>query len=399
MYLISSILLVCLVASASSRLSNETKPIEVVIRQLFDRVSSYQVVKEKHATPPFGWYEKLGLFKSDIRFNFFGTPFSRGIRVNSAVEDNNMFNTGWIVVALLESGLYGRGAPQYSPEKLELALNAIDSFRDLNEHSPTSLIRTFWQQELNESSQTWTQQPTNIINLVRLLDKPVDVVIKLLKLVHLNKLVPVLDHLKQLIEESTHVFSIPADLDDTYLNLGIGALLKRLKTTYSSSYQSWIVRNKNMSGLVERTMAYTYDPFDLSDLNKNTIDPRSYFCMHQFLHKVKASSSKLSLFTTWVQNLDEQRVLKEKGVSMPFNVNNVDITVAANVIYGITAAALSNLNDFDQWFLNSTELQQAYLNSTHYLSWSIISNFSSRPELGNFVCQYFNFRLFYLFKL
>lgn len=42
--------------------------------------------------------------------------------------------------------------------------------------------------------------------------------------------------------------------------------------------------------------------------------------------------------------------LSDKGVAMPFFVNNVDVTVAANTVNGLTSALLSGLfkpTDFD----------------------------------------------------
>lgn len=35
--------------------------------------------------------------------------------------------------------------------------------------------------------------------------------------------------------------------------------------------------------------------------------------------------------------------MSHKNVAMPFNVNNVDATVSANAIFGITAAVISGL--------------------------------------------------------
>ena len=34
-----------------------------------------------------------------------------------------------------------------------------------------------------------------------------------------------------------------------------------------------------------------------------------------------------------------------KGVSMPFTINNVDVTVSANVVFGITSSLLSGIVD------------------------------------------------------
>ena len=44
-----------------------------------------------------------------------------------------------------------------------------------------------------------------------------------------------------------------------------------------------------------------------------------------------------------VQNIDEVKKDYYRGVTMPFQINNVDVTVAANTIYGITAGVLSNI--------------------------------------------------------
>lgn len=80
-----------------------------VINELSKKVFSYQALKEQPYAPPFKWYEKQGLFKSEIRVNTFGNPIAQGFRDGSlsAVYDNDMFSTGWIITALLETQLYG----------------------------------------------------------------------------------------------------------------------------------------------------------------------------------------------------------------------------------------------------------------------------------------------------
>ena len=52
-------------------------------------------------------------------------------------------------------------------------------------------------------------------------------------------------------------------------------------------------------------------------------------------------SEFISIFQ--IQDTDEVRHQFAKGVSMPFNVNNVDITVAANFIYTVTMVAVANV--------------------------------------------------------
>lgn len=70
---------------------------------------------------------------------------------------------------------------------------------------------------------------------------------------------------------------------------------------------------------------------------------------------------------------------------MPFNVNNVDVTVSANAIYGITAASTDNINDFGSLFAQSQDLQEIYLNTTKFITWAINSNFSGRPDLAQVI--------------
>ncbi len=67
---------------------------------------------------------------------------------------------------------------------------------------------------------------------------------------------------------------------------------------------------------------------------------------------------------------------------MPFNVNNVDVTVSANAIFGMTSASVDNINNFGTLFMKSEDMQQIYLNTTRFISWAIESNFSSRPDLA-----------------
>lgn len=44
-----------------------------------------------------------------------------------------------------------------------------------------------------------------------------------------------------------------------------------------------------------------------------------------------------------VQNLQDAKDGYKRGVAMPFEINNVDVTVSANVVNGLTTAVLSGL--------------------------------------------------------
>lgn len=394
--ILSLFLLALITPKECSTRNEETKagPLDDLINRLADKVNSFQVLKEQNYSPPFKWAEKRGLFKSDIRVNVFGNPLVQEIRNGelTAVFDNDMFSTGWILTTMLEATLYGKGAPDLDPKRLQMALETIGSYRDHDEkNAEKSIIRTFWPQIVNETDGIWYQQPINIRNIALNIAKiPFDKIENVLRFLKLDKLADAVDNFKE-VGKLADEFCIPPDFDDTYLNLGLGATLYRLESVYPKAYTSWLANNTEVARLAEVTSKYAYRPFD-TDFNKNIIDTRTYFWIRGFLQEAQANNQSLALITTWIQNIEEQRYRKYEKIQMPFNSNNVDVTVCANSIYGITSAALFNINDFASVFLGSTDLQQVYLNSTKLISWAIQSNFTARPDLAQvYYPSLFNF--------
>ena len=294
-----------------------------------------------------------------------------------------MFSTGWIVTVLLETTLYGRGAPAFDAARLELAMNAIGSFTDKNEREAAarSIVRTFWSQSYNATSGYWKQTPDNIAHVADMIASlPIDKIADVLSRLGLAKLAAMLKELA-IFGTVSAAFIIPPDCDDTYLNLGLGATLGQLGDEYASVSAAWQANNSDVARLAELTTRYAYRPFD-ADTNRSLIDPRTYFWARGFVEQAQAANESLALITTWMQSVDEQRVLKDDGVSMPFNLNNVDVTVCANVIYGITAATLFNTSAFADTLDASGDLQQVYVNSSRFIGWSIANNYSARPDLA-----------------
>jgi hypothetical protein len=376
-------------------LQNKASPLDSVIQRLALKVNSYQVLDETDYNSSFSWYKARGLFRSEIRFNFFGGPALKLLRNDrfTYIQDNNMFATACIVTALLEAELYGSGAPVFDKTRLQLALNAIDSFKDKNQPSWSngSLVQTFWPQVFNKSVNTWQQRPENLENLANRVIKRVEELEDLLKILNLDNLVWIAEMVKKLINMCLEVLGIPADFNDSFVNLGIGGALSQLQAVYPDQYRKWRTLNSDMAGLADLTLKYAYRPFD-SDSSKNMIDPRSYFYARTFILKAAKKNRTVSLITTWVQNINEQRQLQPKCVSMPFNLNNVDLAVIANSLYGITSAALFNLNNFSHVFLGSSDLIATYLNSTKFICSIIQTNFTSRPDLAT---MYYPSRRFY----
>ena len=190
---------------------------------------------------------------------------------------------------------------------------------------------------------------------------------------------------------ASSAFYIPADFDDTFVNIGFGSLLKNYQSVSQQLYLSWLSNNTNIASAIAALKRYAYKPFS-TEFDSNSIDPRTYFYLRTFLREAR-SKGPLSLSTTWAQSLNESRDNFYKHYTMPFNVNNVDLTVSVNVLYGLTAAVLSDMEDPKSWF--DDEVQMIYLNTTSLVMYEISNNFSSRPDLAlTYYPSVFNFYWF-----
>ncbi len=142
-------------------------------------------------------------------------------------------------------------------------------------------------------------------------------------------------------------------------------------------YQLWKDSNQNNTEALNSLKAYSYTPFS-DNTTKNFIDTRTFFYLRDFLYEAQNSSSHAAFATTWVQNIEEDKITVY-DYAMPFHTNNVDLTVSSNVLYGISSNLLTKTNESD-WF--DSELQTIYENTTNLVTWFIERNFSSRPDLA-----------------
>lgn len=56
----------------------------------------------------------------------------------------------------------------------------------------------------------------------------------------------------------TKAFHIPADFDDTFVNIGLGSLLKENSKSFPKSYKSWTKRNSNLNSAFTALKKYAY---------------------------------------------------------------------------------------------------------------------------------------------
>ena len=125
-------------------------------------------------------------------------------------------------------------------------------------------------------------------------------------------------------------------------------------------------------------MKYAYRPHS-GNLDNGMVDPRTFFYIREYLYQMEAGNRQGAFAVTWMLNLTEDRRTAET-YAMPFNTNNIDLTVSSNFVYGLTAAILAGLGRPEEWFVD--DLQMIYENTTDLLSWQIERNFSSRPDIA-----------------
>jgi len=337
------------------------------IHSLLNKIKATQI-QHPSSYFPFVSEEKFkGLFPSWIHLNFHGDFPLTLLRREFKFFDNNYFVTSWILQMLLEAHQLGTVDLGQEKTMIKDALDAILKFRDRN-FPLTTPITDFWRQKYDSSSGMYIQTPTNIAEPLKFGVSLAELLEEFAKFLGFHNIYKDMKLVVNELGSLLAAFSIPADFDDTSVSLALGGLLKR---TFPDLYQQWLAVNANFGALSRAYVAYSYQPFvrdSKGDTITNALDPRSYFWMRNWLlHKNSSSgSSNLKLVTTWVQNLAETKQLWDTGVRMPFNSNNVDGSVCANGVFGITVATLF-LCDDTEWF--TPELQQLYSDTSELLAW------------------------------
>ena len=149
--------------------------------------------------------------------------------------------------------------------------------------------------------------------------------------------------------------------------------------------------NTNFIQVISLLKKYAYRP-QSGTLDNGMVDPRTFLYLREYLYEMQAANRTGAFVVTWAQNLTEDRVTHD-SYAMPFNTNNIDLTVSSNVIYGLTAAVLGGLGNPTKWF--DAEVQMIYENTTDLIVWEIERNFSSRPDIAlTYYPSVFNFYWF-----
>ncbi|VDI64192.1 Hypothetical predicted protein, partial [Mytilus galloprovincialis] len=316
-----------------------TSDISETVHKLFETIRGMQATKTMLPDPPLEWAKFKGNYESDVKLYFHGNSTMSALRYMFKVYDNNMFATAWITSCLVEAYRYGN-APKPTEDQIIMSVDAIMDHRNKNLKYANSIM-AFWPQILDEEFKVYQSTPVNLLAMFNLTQTTNwTVVYDLFDKIGLHDVTEIMKHLLATREGYQHVFKIPPDFDDTSVNLGLGSLLRDNVIHFPYASAAWEGQNK------------------------------------------KAASEKkdVSLVTTWVQDLVDVKTQYFQGIDTPGNVNNVDITVCANALFGITNAILSGLVTSE--VLYDPVLQQLYLNTSTMIEFQIQTNFSGRPDLA-----------------
>jgi len=356
-----------------------TTSIQNTINELYKEIQKYQNKNDKSFIPLIQWAELKGLFQSDVRVNFVGNELKTEARRKFAIPDSNMFVTNFVVYTLLES--HKLGSIDLDSTVLEDAIDAILTFKDKNrENYETDTVYTFWPQIYNSTMNVYSQYPMNLNHLIAQygsFQKFVDFFAEEFKLLNvLNDM----EMIAEALDTVLMAFHIPSDADDSGCNLGLGQVLVNLPDSqFASTIANWKQSNSNITSLFDTYTKYAYRPFS-SVLDENSIDPRSYYVLQGFLTAWKESGRDLNsllLPTTWFESMSEQKNTFP-DLQMPFNVNNVDFSVATNTLFGISSAIYqlqkdSGASENDINLIFNQDLQNLCL-STAYLIENVVAS-------------------------
>ena len=161
-------------------------------------------------------------------------------------------------------------------------------------------------------------------------------------------------------------FKIPADADDTGCSMTVGMKLLHAQHAFPTSSEVWQRANNDREYRVfSLFQKYSYRPFASDNYQASSIDPRTFLWIRKFLYSLpeERRGQDFALITTWLQSIGE--VEKQQFYrKMPFNVNNVDVSVTANALYGITNTLLEKADALD--FFDTT-MQSMYTDNVDLL--------------------------------
>lgn len=364
--LVSTILLIVFYFSSHK---NSPSSIKETIAGIVEILNEEQIKKDSGFLPPFSFIERTGLYKSYVKMNFFGTYPKALLRHYFSVPDSNMFVSNFVSLSLLEA--WEIGTIDLPLDQLEIAVNAILSFKDRNNNETD--IYCFWHQELVEKY--FVASPLNLIYGIEDFMKIASALKFVLDNTGFDNIYQ--EYVAPLVEEFSiyrDVFKIPSDSDDSSVNFALYARLYESREYFPDLYKNWTNVNSHLNETLQAYLKYSYKPFSNS-LDTNLTDSRTYYFIRDFL-KIHENDTNFSLISTWITNLSEDSI-RYPEVGMPLHVNNVDLSVNTNSLFGLSHILLIHPE------LATPELLKLYSDVTELIVWAIDTELVlKRPDIA-----------------
>ncbi len=297
-----------------------------------------EVLLHKRTSGLYPSYTQLSHF---FLLRFVERPLLRSVSRVFRLHDSNMFATAIITLCLLE--VQALGLADVDPEQVAGAVSAILRHRDHNLAAGTPGYCFYAQKRVDGA---WVQLPDNIARCLNYLKPWPPRIYRLVRFLGADVdglLAPVSPGVVDFVTKGNvgqllGRFNMPCDADDTGLALALGSEVKASAGRHASAAQMWEGENHNLDRIMAEMVKYAYRPFS-HDRTVNIIDPRTYYWMRRYLHKNRGQD--LALLTTWMQHPYEGKEFGNRDTKIPMNMNNIEPTVAANMLLGINKALLA----------------------------------------------------------
>ncbi|RUS91473.1 hypothetical protein EGW08_000797 [Elysia chlorotica] len=347
--------------------------------ELFDRIQGSQIQQESTFVPFYSFYKQRGTYPSFMKGNFHGRVDQAILRNQARFFDNNIFTTSYIMTILLEVFSHS-GFHKPSEGQMLLGMDSFLDYKDKNRPTNHS-IYSFWPLKYNPSKQFWSADPANTFPYLEMMDfLPVKEIAYILRGFGLKDIDEFLEYFHADHKENEELLFLPADQDTSSIHMAFGATLRNMKEEFPKAWAVWSARNSKTSSVLEAFKQYSYRPFS-GDPDSNSIDPRTYFYLREFLHAAKEKGEDVALITTWAQTLSQQRRETGRGATMVRGINNVCLGVVAHAVLAITRAVTSGV--FPESLVAEDPLmRQIYLNSSSLLAFQLDRNLTGRPDLA-----------------
>jgi hypothetical protein len=351
------------------------------IKHVYNKLQETQCTMDIKARPFIPGQDK-GIYPSYIHVNIMDDTNSftaKAIREYIKVPDMNMFVTSFVAYAILETYNY-EGIKELDTESFNSALNQLLNFKDKNYDDVP--FYTFWKQ-INING-TWSQHPDNMCEIVNIMEYLMsDTMINIFESLGISSVANLLKLGKELREIFLYAYRIPADFDDTGVNLGLTGMVHKMRGVFGNSTHFWLEGNAKIKELFKEMKYLSYRPFDANSTDMNLIDPRSYFSLHEFLtERYALNKTDIMLPPTWVWEYSKQQKYFPI-ITMPFQVNNFDFNVASNFLFGLTNIVLFHS---DQQYIQEAfddDMMIMYKSTLDLLVWAIKNDrMRKRPDLS-----------------